>query len=247
MSLAVDHLDLPLDVPLGLCLDCNYPLHGLPTPRCPECGREFDPANPTSMNMGRELTPLMKWVLGPIRNTVRLASWAAIVVALWYARLPGQRVRSSASIYVLILLGTLWLTWPILRTFMGRRFGWPTSLLLNGQRQRFLVGIALLLSAVAIWYQLPLKLAMYISQPAMDRMAREVMDSGQPYGKNRWVGIYPARRIKAVPGGVRFTTEDSDVTYKAGFIYLPNVDPKKTNWKSYKYVGGGWWTWREEG
>jgi len=28
------------------CLSCNYDLRNLPENRCPECGREFDPANP---------------------------------------------------------------------------------------------------------------------------------------------------------------------------------------------------------
>lgn len=31
-----------LGVPV--CLHCAYPLRGLDTPRCPECGRSFDPA-----------------------------------------------------------------------------------------------------------------------------------------------------------------------------------------------------------
>ena len=36
---------------------------------------------------------------------------------------------------------------------------------------------------------------------------------------------------------------------RAGFTYLPNVDPKRVGWsqKSYRYLGGGWWAWREEG
>ena len=28
------------------CLGCRYPLGGLPEPRCPECGRPFDPDDP---------------------------------------------------------------------------------------------------------------------------------------------------------------------------------------------------------
>ena len=30
------------------CLTCSYDLHGLPDDRCPECGREFDPADPVT-------------------------------------------------------------------------------------------------------------------------------------------------------------------------------------------------------
>lgn len=30
------------------CLSCGYSLFGLPEPRCPECGREFDPLNPVT-------------------------------------------------------------------------------------------------------------------------------------------------------------------------------------------------------
>lgn len=29
--------------PAWLCKDCGYPLYGLTGPRCPECGRRFDP------------------------------------------------------------------------------------------------------------------------------------------------------------------------------------------------------------
>ena len=32
----------PIDRP-GYCVGCGYSLYGLPEPRCPECGRAFDP------------------------------------------------------------------------------------------------------------------------------------------------------------------------------------------------------------
>src|SRR4051812_43456926 len=32
----------------GVCLDCRYPLRALAEPRCPECGRLFEPTNPRS-------------------------------------------------------------------------------------------------------------------------------------------------------------------------------------------------------
>ena len=41
----------------GLCLTCAYNLTGLPEPRCPECGTEFDPATvPLVVGTGTEET-----------------------------------------------------------------------------------------------------------------------------------------------------------------------------------------------
>ena len=34
----------------GFCLRCFYDLRGLPEPRCPECGRRFDPADPRTFS-----------------------------------------------------------------------------------------------------------------------------------------------------------------------------------------------------
>src|SRR5687767_9257598 len=233
MTLALEHpAEQPgIDHPLGLCLSCNYPLHGLPTPRCPECGREFDPANPATMNMGRPLTPMKLWILGPMRWHVTLLTWAALLFALWYARLPGMKVRNSGALWILIFLGILWLAWPIIRRIVGRRCGWPQSLLLRGQKQRIFVGVLLLLAAAAVWFRLPLRAGFWVSRPAMDRMAIQLLDSKQPYGTDQWTGAYKARRIRAVPGGVRFTVEDSDRAYKSGFIYLPSVHPRKSTFR----------------
>jgi hypothetical protein len=237
--------------PIGLCLDCGYALCGLPTPRCPECGREFDPLDPSTMNMGRPLTPVIAWVLGPLRWPVSLATWAALGFALWTARLPGEQIANSSSIYILITLGVFWLSWPLIRWRFARKYGWPTSLLMQGQRQRILVGLCLLIGAALILKQLPLRAAMAVSQPAMDRMAQDLIASGQPYADDQWVGVYPAKRIKVLPGntGVRFTVEQDNRAYRSGFVYFPHIDPKKSSWrnKDYRHVSGSWWAWREEG
>jgi len=36
--------------PEARCLGCGYLLQGLPAPTCPECGRKFDPADPTTFD-----------------------------------------------------------------------------------------------------------------------------------------------------------------------------------------------------
>jgi hypothetical protein len=75
----------------GLCLECNYPLEHLSSQRCPECGRPFDPSDPSTMNMGRALGALVKWALGPIRPPIVIATLLASGFVLWTARLPGGR------------------------------------------------------------------------------------------------------------------------------------------------------------
>ena len=240
--------------PIGLCLDCNYPLWGLPTPRCPECGREFDPFDASTMLMGRELSPLAQWALGPLRWPVSLLSFGAMIYALWMARLPGRQIVHSMSIYILASLGLFWLMWPFVRLYFARKHGWPHSLLMRGQKQRVLVGVALLLATAAIVYELPLRASFHFSRPAMDKMAKNLLASPEPYADDQWLGVYYATRIKKTRNtggvnGVRITCEETNRAYRSGFIYLPGIYKGRTTWRdrSYHYIGGDWWAWREEG
>ncbi len=202
------------------------------------------------MNMGRELTPLARWALGPLRWPVNWLSWGAIVYALWTARLPGGQIVRSFSIYILIGLGCFWLIWPVVRIIVARNYGWPQSLVMRGQKQRLAVGCALLLASVLIVDDLPMKAAVWISRPAMDRMAAQLLSSGKPYADDRWVGVFKAKRVQiTLGGGMKFTCVEANHAYKSGFVYLPKVDPNHTAWntRNYRHVIGPWWAWREEG
>jgi len=66
----------------GLCLDCNYPLRGLAEPRCPECGRAFDPADAHTFNPGRPMPRWTRWWLKPAgRGMLIGAALAALLLA----------------------------------------------------------------------------------------------------------------------------------------------------------------------
>lgn len=54
------------------CRGCSYLLKGLPEPRCPECGRRFDPGNRRTYRT----RPFRQWA----RSSMRLFSWGALVV-----------------------------------------------------------------------------------------------------------------------------------------------------------------------
>src|SRR5438034_832294 len=106
----------------GLCLDCNYPLRDLPQPRCPECGREFDPADPATMNMGRSIGPWAYWALGPVRWPVYAIVVAAVIYTAWAARLPvGQTRVIRNSLLIWPIVGAIWLLWPGVRWYIAKR------------------------------------------------------------------------------------------------------------------------------
>jgi hypothetical protein len=76
------------DVHVGLCWECGYALNGLPTPRCPECGRAFDPANPATMNMGRHVGGLAGRLLRPPGWPLYTMTAVAVLLSLWAACFP---------------------------------------------------------------------------------------------------------------------------------------------------------------
>jgi len=90
------------DAPAGLCWECGYPLQGLPTPRCPECGREFDPADPATMNMGRHVGGFARRLLGPPGWPIYTLTGFAALVSIWAAASP------TPSGQIAVWLGYVW-------------------------------------------------------------------------------------------------------------------------------------------
>src|SRR5687768_12954167 len=85
------------DHALGLCWECNYSLQGLATPRCPECGRPFDPADPATMNMDTHVGPLARWLMSPPGGPTFALVGVAVLISLWAAATP---MPSGHVVYV---------------------------------------------------------------------------------------------------------------------------------------------------
>ncbi|HSV13785.1 MAG TPA: hypothetical protein VLI90_05970 [Tepidisphaeraceae bacterium] len=232
----------------GLCLDCNYSLRDLPTPRCPECGREFDPADKTTFNPGRPVPTYAAWAVGPISLPVYFVAIAGCATTIWRARLPGMSFSwTSPAMVGWAALAILWIAWPLVRRLVLRHHGWPPAVIRPMGRRHWIVPLVMLAMVVMTSRMLPRRLAFAASRGAMDQLAAEVMANPQSKFDNRWVGLFQAKNVRAIPGGMKFTAEDDDIQFKAGFVYLPKVDPKNVAWKAYRYIGNGWWSWREEG
>jgi len=75
---------MPVD---ARCIDCRYSLVGLPEPRCPECGRTFDPSDLQSFRNGARRSALV--VLAAEmwrrhhRRVIKAGTWAGAVWLSW--------------------------------------------------------------------------------------------------------------------------------------------------------------------
>jgi hypothetical protein len=234
----------------GLCLDCNYPLRDLPQPRCPECGRTFNPADATTFNPGRPVPRYAAWAVGPISWPIYFIAIAACAVTLWRARLPGITFSwKSPTIIGWAGLATVWLLWPLARRLVLRHHGWPAVVIKPMGKRYWIVPLVIAAMIATTATRLPKNLAFRASRPSLDRLAADVLANPQARFANRWVGLFHAKNIRGLPGnsGIKLTVEDDDMQFKAGFVYLPHVNPKNPAWKTYVYIGDGWWMWREDG
>lgn len=99
------------------CLFCRYPLEGLSSNRCPECGREFDPHDPATFDPTAAPSVLgshvfWRWALvlttvPPLGNTAIAAlCWFVAAATLGHPPRPG--VDDPTYIRSIAWLAPLW-------------------------------------------------------------------------------------------------------------------------------------------
>ena len=118
------------------CLDCGYKLRALPEPRCPECGRVFDPADPETMKVpAYAKAPLMRLrTFG--EEMIRASIVASALVILGRFDVGPVVVLYGIALWILILLA-----WGLRRTSSGR-----VPSLAEGPRWRPIVTLLLVLT-----------------------------------------------------------------------------------------------------
>ncbi len=80
-------------VPERYCLGCGYPLFGLPEPRCPECGRAFDPLDPSTF----ALSPKQPWITSLWRTRIAKTGVVFLALLLLLAFVEGGLDRGRRS------------------------------------------------------------------------------------------------------------------------------------------------------
>ena len=191
----------------ALCTGCNYALRGLSEPRCPECGRPFDPDDFSTMNLGRPLNRVARFLLRPTGRWAYAGHAVVTAWGLWLSTFMAS--RAYLAVLFLFPLGLLALACLVRRSLRGAaitRYQQPEVLrgvdrALYRRMWKWLWIVMLLivtrLPAYGVWFA---------SRPWMDRLGEKVMNdpTHAPLPPVQWAGLYRADASCVRGGACRF-------------------------------------------
>ncbi len=226
------------------CAKCGYCLRGLAISRCPECGTQFDP-----YALLEPFPPFIPKTLNR-RDFRRLVSpaWteyaAAVVAVIWCAWVWGDLDAADDSTFVwailpascvllLMVIDVLKLQYILRgRNIHRRTMRWSP-------RKRVVVAavlVVILSSYVSPW---PVDPRFWISKPALERLARQVLTTGQ-MPPDHWVGLYYARYISRIGNGMNFRLGEWNECRGLEYV-IPGQQPARA--VQYRHLGGRWYRW----
>src|SRR3954452_22308042 len=220
----------------ALCLTCNYALRGLESHRCPECGREFDPDEPLSMNLGLPRGRLALMLLRPIGRWARATMWALAAAGVlgpaWLV--PSREVACLwLELWALFLIAC-WIR-SVLRYFVFLRYRQPPECLRIDDPFRMRTRRAFLIVTLLILTRAPLLLALLLSRPWLDYQAYYIWAvlpaNVQPQNRPGLQGLVMVRRIDAAGTYVRFDlVGGGSVTYRM----MPDGEHLEFSWETWR-------------
>jgi hypothetical protein len=197
------------------------------------------------MNMGRSVGEVKRFLLRPIGWPTHLLVAAVALVVLWDARLPGDfHFKSELQRWLGTVVGWWWAGRAIARYYGPTWWGVPRWMA-QGHWRRWLVLIVVMLAVGAITStSLPLRTGFWISRPAMERLANQVMSAppGTPAPADRWVGVYHTAGVEQIPGGMRFLVAGNVFDWW-GFAYSTIDPPADMGFNDYEHFDGRWYIW----
>ncbi len=207
----------PAGQPLGLpedacCLKCGYLLRGLSAPRCPECGREFDPADRSTYG------PFVSWVRRWQRRYSGPPSWPKTTViigasAWFFEGFTRPCEFRDMALDRWVLLATIWLvvaldysvTIVASVTYGSQMAGVPKGRWYDAAARWALTPAALLLVFLCVASSGPADLRFAVSRPALENAARDMLLGKQVHTPRR-IGLYWIWRAGVLGNGVGFKT-----------------------------------------
>lgn len=184
---------LSTNVDDALCLDCHYALRGLAARRCPECGREFDPNDPWTMNLGRPMAPALRWLLRPAGKwTVAGATLAAGIVLTDAGPDAGRWNRTSVGLTLWAVIAIAWTTRSLMRRVVGRLYRQPVRFDPAAARRKVVAQWLFVVSLFCIYSGFPSYVRFIVLRPGLERVAHAQLTApsgGPPVAPVSWLGL----------------------------------------------------------
>lgn len=180
------------------CLNCGYDLRGLPEPRCPECGRGFDPDDPRTYFIGRR-----PWWYRPEPLPSLLNLACIMVTTLWLLTLTSNPHESESG--ACLFLPVLILGFGI--DYLLRLLSWFSSGLgpvsapgepRTRRRRPWRLAVPALCGALAgigLFTDWDSQARLALSRPALERAAAAVR-AGQSVETPGFIGLYWVISVK---------------------------------------------------
>jgi hypothetical protein len=229
---------------IGLCIDCNYPLHSLPANRCPECGRAFDPNDARTMNMGRPMGALVRWVIVPIGWPLIIFMSPLTLGLLWLATSPSSYFVPEIGLIILWLLVVAVFSMVVVTLRLGVRHTYrqpaPPANLRTARR----IGIAFVLLVSVLFSKLPMRIGFWTARAELQRMESAIR-SGTPamslVGKR--AGGYRISPLWVGEHTIHFGLgRGNDFFVRSA----PGQHPERIAFSSYGSLGDDWYWYSDE-
>ena len=226
---------LPEDVH---CLGCDYSLRGLPEPVCPECGRAFDPDDPSTYRRGPRIPKWRRWAGPPKTWHILLAIASTLGLIQAYSEPGYLTILPSAGGLCCIFIPLAVLTLGCLTLNCAVRV---VATVCDSTRAKLdrdqapkpsagrwsvlpLCLLVLISASITRW---PLHARFHLSHAALERAAASYLDGTATRKTPGRVGLFRFDHVRQQDGGVGFMN-DYGFWRLWGFFYSPSDTPPST-------------------
>lgn len=192
------------ELPRMTCPACGYDLRTLSSGPCPECGREFDPADPRTY-----IGPLPDWLPDHDRESVAALNWFAASVALVALVGDAVVVPTDLACGALLLIPAVSaavgssLVRAVAGALLLRRRGASAVEQLRLAFGRLRGAVAAFIISLLVVYPGGVWLRVWLSTPWLVPAARAASNAGPGTcdAESRWLGLIPMYSINSDGGG----------------------------------------------
>lgn len=229
------HSAIPDD---ATCLGCGYALRDLPEYRCPECGREFDPAEAWSFHRGRHLKKWEQQLLKPPGWLLTTTAATAGMVTLWSFSPPAGVYGGSLYLAVLLwfVVGLAWYVRLLISHFIKGASNYVPRNPIQDRQRWFHVPMILFFTCFVALVGIPRWIVIIVSWPAMQDLVVR-FEQGERFSPS-FVGLIAVERVDHFKDGFQLVIPSEGLGGEpAGFIYVAGQEP--VTWDQRYDVSGG--------